>query len=182
MSVHIVDNRMYLLQLLRVNYTTYNICRDQDLVNTHTHFDVMVLSCKDDPQAHPYWYAWVLGIFHLRVLHLDPSAMNHLVQHMEVLWIQWFGLVPGHWFGSKMAWLQKIRFVPDMDQLAFGFLDLSLVIHATHLIPTFNDGCTAKLLAASPTVGQPPDETDDWAAFFVSMYVFQSVYVDGSIF
>ena len=69
-----------------------------------------------------------------------------------------------------------------MDRLAFGFLDLSLVIHATHLIPTFNDGCTAELLAASPTVGQPPDETDDWAAFFVSMYVFQSVYVDGSIF
>ena len=141
----------------------------------------MVLSHEDDPQAHPYWYARVLGIFHLRVLHLDPSVMNRSVQHMEVLWIQWFGLVPGHQFGSKMARLPKIGFVPDMDPLAFGFLDPSLVIRATHLIPAFNDGHTAGLLAASPTVGRPPGETDDWAAFFVSMYVFQSVYVDGSI-
>ena len=81
-----------------------------------------------------------------------------------------------------MAQLPKIGFVPDTDLLAFGFLDPSLVIHATHLIPAFNDGRTAGLLATSPTVGRPPDETDNWAAFFVSMYVFQSVYVDGSIF
>ena len=182
MSVHIVDNRMYSLQLLRVNYTMYDVCRDQDLVNTHTQSDVMVLSHKDDPQAHPYWYTRVLGIFHLRVLYLNPSAMNCSVQHMEVLWIQWFGLVPGHQFGSKMAQLPKIGFIPDMDLLVFGFLDPSLVIHATHLIPAFNDGCTAEFLATSPTGGWLPDETDNWAAFFVSMYVFQSVYVDGSIF
>ena len=103
MSVHIVDNKIYSSQLLRVNYTTYDVRRDQDLVNTHTHPDVMVLSCEDDPWAHPYWYAQVFGIFHLRVLHLNPSAMNCLVQHMEVLWVRWFGLVPGHQFGSKVA-------------------------------------------------------------------------------
>ena len=94
--------------------------------------------------------------------------------------VVWFS--PWTSVGSEMARLLKIGFVPDTDPLVFGFLDPSLVIHATHLIPTFNDGCTAELLAASPTAGQPPDETDDWAAFFVSMYVFQSVYVDGSIF
>ena len=87
MSVHIVDNKIYSSQLLRVNYTTYDIHRDQDSVNPCTHPDVMVLSRKDDPQAHPYWYARVLGIFHLRVLHLDPSVVNCSVQHMEVLWV-----------------------------------------------------------------------------------------------
>ena len=169
MSVHIVDNQVYSSQLLRVNYTTYNIRRDQDSVNPHTHSDVMVSSHEDDPQAHPYWYAQVLGVFHLRVLHLNPSAMNRLVQHMEVLWVWWFGLVPGHWFGSKVAQLPKIGFVPDTDLLAFGFLDPSLVVHATHLIPAFNDGWTAELLATSPTAGRLPGETDDWVAFFVSM-------------
>ena len=103
MSVHIVNNKIYSSQLLRVNYTTYNVRRDQDSVNTRTHPDIMVLSCEDDPRAHPYWYTRVLGIFHLRVLHLDPSAMNHSVQHMEVLWVQWFGLVPGHQFRPKVA-------------------------------------------------------------------------------
>ena len=159
MSVHIVDNRIYSLQLLRVNYTMYNIHRDQDSVNPRTHPDVMVLSHEDDPWAHPYWYTQVLGIFHLRVLHLDPSAMNCLVQHMEVLWVQWFGLVPGHQFGPKVTQLLKIGFIPDMDPLAFGFLDPSLVVCATHLIPAFNDGWTAKLLAASLTAGWPPGET-----------------------
>ena len=103
MSVHIVNNKIYSSQLLRVNYTTYDVRRDQDLVNTHTHPDVMFLSHEDDPWAHPYWYAQVFGIFHLRVLHLNPSVMNCLVQHMEALWVQWFGLVPGHQFGPKVA-------------------------------------------------------------------------------
>ena len=101
---------------------------------------------------------------------------------MEVLWVQWFGLVPRHRFRSKVARLPKIGFIPDTDPLAFGFLDLSLVICATHLIPAFNDGHTAELLATSPTAGRLPGETDDWAAFFISMYIFQSVYIDGSIF
>ena len=98
------------------------------------------------------------------------------MQHMEVLWVQWFSLVPGHWFGSKVE-LPKIGFIPDMDPLAFRFLDPSLVICGCHLIPAFNDGCIMELLTASPTAGQPPDETDDWAMFFVNMFVFLLVYV-----
>ena len=134
-------------------------------VNPHTHPDIMVLSHEDNPQAHPYWYTQVLGIFHLRVLHLDPSAMNHLVQHMEVLWVWWFGLVSGHQFRAKVAWLPKIRFVPDTDPQAFGFLDPSLVIHGCYPIPAFSDRCTAELLTTSPSAGWPPDKTDDWAIF-----------------
>ena len=167
MSVHIVDNKIYSLQLLRVNYTMYDIHRAQDLVNPRTHPDIMVLSHEDDPWAH------------LRVLHLDPSTMNCSVQHMEVLWVSWCGLVPGHRFGPKVTQLPKIGFVPDTDPLAFDFLDPSLVVHVTHLIPTFNDGQTTELLAASLTAGQPPGETDNWVSFFVSMCVFQLVYTDG---
>jgi hypothetical protein len=28
---------------LRINFTTYDCCWDQDMINTHTHSDVMVL-------------------------------------------------------------------------------------------------------------------------------------------
>ena len=80
----------------------------------------------------------------------------------------------GRRFGLKAARLAKIRFIPETDPTAFGFLDPSLVISAAHLIPMFNEGCTTQLLTASPTAGRPPGETDDWAAFFVSMYIFQS--------
>ena len=182
MSVHIVDNKIYSSHLLRVNYTTYDIRRDQDSVNPRTHSDIMVLSHEDDPQAHLYWYARVLGVFHLRVLHLNPSTMNHSVQYMEVLWVRWFGLVPGHRFGSKVARLPKVGFVPATDPLAFGFLDPSLVIRGVHLIPAFNCGRTVELLGSSPTAGRPPGETDDWAVFFVNMYVFLLFHIDGSTF
>ena len=101
------------------------------------------------------------------------------MQHMEVLWVRWFGLVPGCQFGPKVARLPKIGFIPDTDPLAFGFLDPSLVVRATHLIPAFNDGQTAELLATSLTAGQPPGETDDWVSFFVSMCIFQLVYING---
>lgn len=169
-SVHIVNNRIYSSKVLRVNYTTYDVRRDQDSMNPRTHSDVMVLSHEDDPNAHPYWYARVIGVFHLKVLHLDSSATNRSVQHMEFLWVRWFGMVPGHRFGTTVARLPKIGFVPDTDPLSFGFLDPSLVIRGCHVIPSFNDGRTAELLTVSPTAGRPPDETDDWTAFFVNMY------------
>lgn len=172
-SVHIIDNRIYSSKVLRVNHTTYDIRRDQDSINPRNHSDVMVLSQEDDSRAHPYWYARVLGIFHLRVVDLDPSASNHSAQHMEFLWVRWLGLVPGYRFGSKVARLPKIGFVPDTDPLAFGFLDPSLILRGCHLIPAFNEGRTAELLTVSHSAGRAPGETDDWSAFFVNMYVFE---------
>ena len=96
---------------------------------------------------------------------------------MEVLWVWWFGLVPGYQFSSEVAQLPKIGVVPDTDPLAFGFLDPSLVIHGCHLVPAFNDGYTTELLTALPSAGWLPDKTDDWRAFFVNMFMFQLVYI-----
>lgn len=40
-----------------INYTTYNMRRNQDSVNLRTHPDIMVLLQKDPNAAgrHPYW-------------------------------------------------------------------------------------------------------------------------------
>jgi hypothetical protein len=56
-TVRIIDNRVYASKVLRVNYTTYNLRRDQDSMNPCTHCDVMVMSRETGPNAHPYWYA-----------------------------------------------------------------------------------------------------------------------------
>jgi len=85
------------------------------------------------------------------------------------LWVRWFGIVPGHKFSMKAARLPKLGFIPDTDDLAFGFLDPSLVIRGCHLIPAFNDGHTAALLSARLSAGRPPGEELDWAAFYVNM-------------
>ena len=135
----ILDNCMYSTKVLCVNYTTYNVHWDQDSINPATGSDIMVYSPDTGPNAHPYWYACPLGIFHACVLHISVKSTNHSLSDMEFLWVCWFGHVPGHHFSMKAAQLPKVGFVPEDDQ-AFGFLDPSLVVWGCHLIPSFCEG------------------------------------------
>jgi len=139
-------------------------------MNPRTHCNVMVVSQETGPNAHPYWYARVLGVFHAQVMHIGPEAQNRSIQHMEFLWVRWFGVEPSYRWGFKAACLPKIGFVPDADSSAFGFLDPSLVIRGCHLVPSFADGCTAELLHTStPTAVRLPEDIDDWAKYYVMM-------------
>jgi hypothetical protein len=169
-TVRIMDNRIYSSKVLRVNFTTYDVRRDQDSMNPRTHCDVMVMSRESGP-GHPFWYARVLGVFHAQVYHIGPSAKNRSKQNMEFLWVRWFGTVPGYRFGPKLARLPKIGFLSDTDESAFGFLDPSLVVRGCHLIPAFVDGRTSDLLTIPNSIARPLGEKDDWAAFYVMMYV-----------
>ena len=139
-------------------------------MNPRTHCDVMVLSPETEAGAHPYWYARVLGVFHAKVLHTGPAAKNRSVQHMEFLWVRWFGIEPDYISGRQTARLPKIGFVPDTDDNAFGFLDPSLVLRGCHLVPAFAAGRTHSLLhTTSLTAARAPDETDDWVNYYVVM-------------
>lgn len=167
-----MNDRIYAVKVLRINYTTYDIRRDQDSVNPRTHCDVMLHSpeTETDPDAHPFWYARVLGVFHTKVLHTGENALNRSVQHMEFLWVRWFGIEPRYRSGFKVARLPKVGFVPEADESAFGFLDPSLVLRGCHLVPAFAAGRTNQLLkTVSPTAARHPDETDDWTNYYVIM-------------
>ena len=101
---------------------------------------VMVLSREDGPDAHPFWYAQVLRTFQIPIIHVALNARDRSQKIMEVLWVCWLGIEPGYCWGFKEARLPKVRFVPDTDDHAFGFLDPSLVMHRCHLIPAFSEG------------------------------------------
>ncbi len=91
---------------------------------------------------------------------------------MEFLWVRWLGVVPDRSFGRKEARLPKIGFIPDTDEYAFGFLDPSIILRGCHLIPSFMDGRTTKLLrvpAGCTTDARPSGESDDWKNFYVGM-------------
>jgi hypothetical protein len=122
-TVQIIGDRIYSAKIFCVNYTTYDLRCDQDSMNPCTHCNVMVISPEDEPNAHPFWYAWVLGVFHVNVLHTGARSSNHSIQHVEFLWVRWFGIEPKYRSGSSIAQLPKIGFVPDSDDSAFGFLD-----------------------------------------------------------
>lgn len=158
-------------RILRINYTSYDIRREQDVLRPSQDCPIMALSREDDPTVagHPYWYARVLRAFHIDVIHVGPNARCHSPQTMEVLWVRWLGVEPCYHWGFSRARLPKVGFVPESDENAFGFLDPSLVIRGCHLIPSFSDGRTSNLLRHGPFFSRGSDEVDDWTSFYVNM-------------
>jgi hypothetical protein len=71
MNLSLQDNTDQLL------YMTYNIRCNADTINTWMYPDVMVTSPETGPNAQPYWYAHVIGIFHTIILstHLELEGM-----------------------------------------------------------------------------------------------------------
>ncbi|KAF8150474.1 hypothetical protein K438DRAFT_1988433 [Mycena galopus ATCC 62051] len=184
-TVKIIGQHIYTVQMLRVNYTTYDMRIDQDSINPRTHADVMVISPETGPGAHPFWYARVLGVFHADVLHTGPESRTNGSQSMEFLWVRWFGIEPNYRSGFKVARLPKVGFVPEDDPNAFGFLDPALVLRGCHLVPAFANGRTSELLkTVSPTAARPLGESDDWANFYVTIWVDRDMfmrYIGGGI-
>ena len=164
-------NRIIESTILRVNYTTYDIRREQDVMRPGPACFVMTLSREDELNAHPYWYCQVIRAFHIDVLHVGPNAHCRSVQTMEVLWVRWLGLVPRYKWGFSQARLPKVGFVPESNDNAFGFLDPSLVICGCHLILSFSDGRTDVLLRKGTSVVRNSTEEDDWCSFYVNMYI-----------
>ncbi|KAA1473807.1 hypothetical protein DENSPDRAFT_780478, partial [Dentipellis sp. KUC8613] len=169
-SVIIDNNTIYSGNTLTVNYTTYDVRRDQDIVNIRTRPHVMLLS--QDPNV-KFWYAQVIGIFHAQVHYRNMSP-----KRMEFLWVRWYGSDPETRApGSRTARLPKIGFVPEDDPLPFGFIDPSVVIRAAHIVPAFADGRTTGLLREGKSVGRLDGATDDWTNFFVMIFVDRDMYM-----
>ncbi|KAJ4492269.1 hypothetical protein C8R41DRAFT_832720 [Lentinula lateritia] len=178
--VVIMNERIYSVKTLRINYTTYDVRRDQDVINPSTdHCTVLLNSPETQHNAHCYWYAQVLGIFHADIIHLD-TAMGSVKskERMEFLWVRWLGIEPDYRFGSKAARLPKVGFIPENDDFAFGFLDPLHVIRACHLIPDFVRGQTNELLGTSlPTAARKAGESSDWWNYYVMIFVDRDMFM-----
>jgi hypothetical protein len=166
-SLKFARHQVYQHKVLRINYTTYDMRREQDSLNPRTHANIMVLA-HDDSEGHPYWYARIIGIYHTQVIH--SSSRDPI--HMEFLWVRWYGTDPGPRYksGWKARRLPRVGFVDDSDDSspAFGFLDPMHVIRGVHLIPAFDDGLTDSLL--EPSLARLPHEGDyDYSLYYVNL-------------
>ena len=170
-----LHNRLYRHKVLRVNYTTYDMRRDQDSVNPRTHPDIMMLAYEDDdnPSAlkHPYWYARVIGIFHTTVKYTGPGAVTSDWEHVEFLWVRWYGQDPEARTGFAARRLPRIGFVQNSSDEpgAFGFVDPTAVIRAAHLIPAFHFAHRDDLLGPSRLARGTGDEDEDFTNYYVNM-------------
>lgn len=74
-DLYIVNDHIFCHKVLCINYTTYDVCRDQDSINPWTCSDVMVLANNADPNdTHSYWYAWIIALFHAEVQYNNPEG------------------------------------------------------------------------------------------------------------
>ncbi|KIM59155.1 hypothetical protein SCLCIDRAFT_27457 [Scleroderma citrinum Foug A] len=176
--LHFIDNLNNVTEskTFHVNYTSYDICHQQDFMQPGHGCTIMVLSREDGPGAHPFWYAQVLQAFLIPIIHTVPDALNRSQQIMEVLWVRWLGMEPGYRWGFKAACLPKVGFVPETDENAFGFLDPSFVIRGCHLIPAFSEGRTDTLLRRAESLARQPGETDNWCVFYVNIFMDRDMF------
>jgi hypothetical protein len=145
-GIHFKGDRMYQHNILRLNYTTYDIRRAQDTINPNTdHNNVMLLSSEsEDPGSprHQYVYARVLGIFHVNAIYTGPGMLDYNARRMEFLWVRWFANVDDEPVqnGWARAQLDRLEFPPMTDEGSFGFVDPAHILRGSHLIQAFSLG------------------------------------------
>jgi hypothetical protein len=92
-------NQIYKHNIMRINYTAYDVCRDEDVIHAGTsrQCNIMVLTPEtagirppDHDHQHPFWYACVLGIYHVNVIYISKGNVDYLPHRLEFLWVRWY--------------------------------------------------------------------------------------------
>ncbi|KIK75878.1 hypothetical protein PAXRUDRAFT_18604 [Paxillus rubicundulus Ve08.2h10] len=178
--ISINDNKIYWHSMLRVNYTTYDVRREQDTINPLTHADIMVLSHEDE-RTHPYWYARIVHIFHVMVRSRENSYLPFSSPtRMNVLFVRWFRRdvnYPSGWMEKRPHRLQFFDQENPAD--AFGFVDPDLVVRGVHIIPAFAYARTEELLGPSKARRQKDGEQwdADWKYYYINMFVDRDMFM-----
>lgn len=88
-QLKIENDSIYSHAIAQFNYTAYDVRRDRDIVKAlGDKCDIMLPSYEDD-SVHPFWYARVIGIYHMNVSHAPTDTSK---QRIEFLWVRWFGV------------------------------------------------------------------------------------------
>ncbi|RDX47354.1 hypothetical protein OH76DRAFT_1526067 [Lentinus brumalis] len=166
-------DRVYEHATASINYTTYDLRRDQDILHPSAGKpDILVHSPADaweDPESvYPWRYARVLGVYHANVI-LPGTATSERVEFFHVRWLETDSSFVS---GTRVRRLERVRFVPHSTSGAFGFVDPSHVIRACHLIPVFRHGRTYEYLPPSTA----RETAGDWKYFSVNRQV-NSVHI-----
>lgn len=163
-------DRIYRHPLLRINFTTYDLRRETDSINTRTeHQDIMLLADGDVSEKHPFCYARVLGIYHANIIYVGPGTADYQSRRQDFLWVHWFELL-GQGSDWKHTTLDRVGFVPMDRDDAFGFVDPADVLRCCHLIPSFADGRLHPDDVAM-SCNQSPRDSGEWKQYHVNRYV-----------
>jgi hypothetical protein len=161
---------MYTHNILRVNYTTYDVRRDQDTMNPKTsHRDIMVLASDNDSEDnHHFLYARVLGVFHVNVVYTGRGTADYRPRRFDFLWVRWFKLESDTGCGWVSSSLDRLCFPPMSQEDAFGFLDPADVLRGCHIIPSFSLG---QRHLNEPGLSLCAKDAFDWRSYYLNRWV-----------
>ncbi|KAG6369353.1 hypothetical protein JVT61DRAFT_14998 [Boletus reticuloceps] len=159
----VAEDKIYEHRVLRVNYITYDLQREQDSVTT-THPDVMVLSQETDEARHPYWYACIIHIFHVNVCYYGEGNNGEDVKRFNILFVRWCGRATHLPSGFAARRLPKL--------VSY----IKMILTCVHLIPSFRQGTTDKLLRAS-FVHRESNDDEDWNFYDVNIFVDHDMFM-----
>jgi len=171
----IQDGILYQHSIMRVDFTTYDVQQDQDII--HIPFDKCDILVYNPQERGPYpWaFARVLGIYHAAVrTRAHPGPQTYYF-----LWVRWFKCDQSAPSFATARRFDRVSFVPhdSPDEEPFGFIDPATVIRGCHLIPDFNSGRTCDLMPASTF----QDGDGDWKRFCVAQYVNLNILILSSL-
>ncbi|KAI0073099.1 hypothetical protein K474DRAFT_1723253 [Panus rudis PR-1116 ss-1] len=179
-EVTIKNDRVYRQRTFRVNFTTYDVRRDQDSMNPRRRADIMMLSHDVDPttgtslSGHPFTYARILDIFQVPIIHMQPGS-SPTTHTIPVLFVRRYELDTRYRTGFQQKRLPRVKFLPAADPAAFSFIDPDEVIRGAHLIPAFAHGRTTDYLQHGDSVARLDDHKDDWCFYYVNWYISQQL-------
>jgi hypothetical protein len=163
----IKHDRMYIHNIMRINFTTYDVRRSQESINPSTsHRNVMVLA-GDHNDSHPFAYARILGVYHVNIVYVGPGMKDYQPRRMEFLWVRWYRHMETN-AGWSARRLDRLQFLPVVDDDAFGFLDPSDVLRSCHIVPAFSSG---KVHVDERGLSFCAGDSADWAGYYVNRLV-----------
>jgi hypothetical protein len=174
--VFINADRMYRHNLMRVNYTTYDVRRAQDVIHPSTsHCNIMLLDQASDSgstagENHPYLYARVLGIYHVNATYIGPGMVDYRSHRIDFLWVRWYRHLSKHSQASQQASLSldHVCFPPIGEQDSFGFVDPDDVLRCCHVIPHFAQGLQHSDGRGISICAQ---DQSDWKSYYINRCV-----------
>ncbi|OJT06904.1 hypothetical protein TRAPUB_2244, partial [Trametes pubescens] len=176
-GIEIENDRIYRHKMLRINYTTYDMRRDQDVVNPRTHSDIMMFS--PDSDAHPFLYARVIDIFDANVRYTGPGATRSTrrFHRMNFLWVRWLSLDEDKGFQGRR--LPRLRFLDSTDSSSnpFGFVDPDEILRAAFIVPAFDFGTTRDLLGPSELARRASDKGEDYNYYYACFFADRDMYM-----
>ncbi|RDX49140.1 hypothetical protein OH76DRAFT_1351220 [Lentinus brumalis] len=177
--------QLYWHDVVRLNWTSYDLQRSQDAVNPRNHADIMLLAHNTgEADAHPYLYARVVRVFHINVRLYDSPMASF--ERMDVLFVRWFRIDPSVPGGLQQKRLHRVEFVPHGgEEEACGFVNPVDVVRGCHIIAAFAHGRVDTLLGPSMArkirvtrkSDKAPEDDKDFRYHYVNFFVDRDMFM-----